>query len=286
MPTSKRKDKLSDIVLLDVSIKEKEVLLTFETEELLLSLDDYLDDYFYPGKAISKKEYSLLKEKSRQKKARLYLSSLLSQRRYTIKQVKDKLHTYSKSLKEKDIQDLLKPYIESGILDDKSYALDYIQSKKEAGYGKQYLLSELNKRGIPTSLLKDMEIEELLEEKDSADTLFLLLDKMEKQHRNETVEKRKQSLYALLLRRGFSYQEASDAVNDYYASLSEEEIENISQNRAKLLIEKAKQCYNALESRNLDERKKKDLFYQKMVRLGFHYDEIKTICEKERYYQS
>ena len=87
----KKQSGISTNTLKDVTRKDKNVLLVFPKRKILLSTEDYLSGYFYPGKEFSDDEILVLKKKSGLRKAESYLHSLLRNRRYTIKEVKDKL---------------------------------------------------------------------------------------------------------------------------------------------------------------------------------------------------
>ena len=104
----KKQSGISTNTLKDVTRKDKNVLLVFPKWKILLSAEDYLSGYFYPGKEFSDDEILVLKKKSGLRKAESYLHSLLRNRRYTVKEVKDKLKK-KYALGEEEINSLLSP---------------------------------------------------------------------------------------------------------------------------------------------------------------------------------
>ena len=152
----KKQSGISTNTLKDVTRKDKNVLLVFPKRKILLSTEDYLSGYFYPGKEFSDDEILVLKKKSGLRKAESYLHSLLRDRRYTVKEVKDKLKK-KYVLGEEEINSLLSPYIEDQILDDESYAFDFYESKKEQGYGKNAIDAKLKRKGIPEEILHKLD---------------------------------------------------------------------------------------------------------------------------------
>jgi SOS response regulatory protein OraA/RecX len=266
-------------VIKDIEMKKKGILLLVDEEEFFLSPDSYSDAYYYPGKELTKEEYQDLKRASRDKKAKDYLVKLVSSRRYTHKELYDKIENkYHLGYKENEL--LLLPYVQAHIIDDKAYALDYCESKIAQGYGKRYLLEKLKAKGIKDSILQDKELEELFVI--SLDQIEPLINKANKSKKNKTIEERKTSIMQLLIRRGYTSSQAKGAIDHFYSSLSQEEKKEEERNRVNLLKKEADKCYNFLVRQNrYDARKKKDAFIKKLLAKGFHYDEIMTILTED-----
>lgn len=279
MSMKKQSGEASKYTILEVEEEKSGVSLSFGKEKLLISFSSYASGYYYPGKELEEKEYQTLKEQSSLKKAEDYLSSLLKRNRYTVNGAKEKLEKRF-SLPEKEISLLIKPYQEAGILDDLSYAVDFASSKAEMGYGKRYIEAELKKRKIDPKVLKN---EDVLEQYNkSLEVLPLLIDKKNNTLKNLPLTKRKENLYAFLLRRGFEESLVKKEIHDYYQNLTPEEKEEESRNKALLLKKEAAKCYNALAYRNeMDGEKKKKLFFSRLMRKGFTYHEIDAWMNQE-----
>lgn len=260
----------------DVCQKKTGVLLSVQGKEYFLSIDDYLEGLFYPGKEISEEDMESLKKNSRLKKAKDYLLRLLSERRYTQFELRTKLEK-KYSLSQAETQEILSPYIENHLIDDDAYMRDYLETKIEQGYGRNYLLAQLQKKGISQERLASIP----KEFPNQDEILFSLVEKMNRAKSSITLEKKKESIFSALLRRGFSSSKAKKAIEDFYSSLNEEEIKEEKKKRTVLLKKEADKCYNSLcAKKDVTTAKKKDTFIRKLLQKGFHYDEIETIMKE------
>ncbi len=260
----------------EVCQKKTGVLLSIQGKEYFLNFDDYLEGLFYPGKELSLEEMESLRKNSRQKKAKDYLLLLLSQRRYTQAELEAKLEK-KYFLTKKEAMELLSPYIESHLIDDEAYMKDYLEAKIEQGYGTDYILSQLRKKGISENLLSSIP----KENPDQEEILFSLVEKMNRSKSSMILEKKKESIFSTLLRRGFSSAQAKKAIEAFYSSLDEEAKEEERKKRKVLLKREAEKCYNSLcAKKDNTQAKKKDAFIRKLLQKGFHYDEIEAIVKE------
>lgn len=267
--------------IIDISPEKNGVTIVFPLEKFSLSLSDYSDGFYYPGKKLSKEEFQRLKACSKEKSAKDYIALLLQKHRYTIQGAKEKIRHRFPSFPEEKINSFLVPYQEAGVLDDLSYAEDFATLKSEGGYGENYIVSELKKRGIPESILREKKIISQFEK--SAAALPLLVEKKDRLLRQNTMEKRKEVIQAFLIRRGYPLSIAREAIRLYYLNRGEAEKEEDQNLRSVLLKKEAQKCYNAIVRKTIDSHKKKGLFFQKMKMKGFRYDEIESIAEREGY---
>jgi SOS response regulatory protein OraA/RecX len=279
--STKRQYVATSRIIEDVKVTKEGITLIFPHEELLISLSSYSDGYYYPGKELSKSEYLELKRLSKDRQVENYLSMLLKRSRYTIFGIKGKIKHRYPSLTEEEIHVLLLPYIESGILDDLSYAEDFASLKSEAGYGEDYIIAELKKRGIEEKVLKRKEVWSNYSK--SKEVLPKLIEKKNRALKNYTLEKRKQNLQAFLIRRGYSATLARKEINAFYQKYSEAEKQSDAKIRVNVLKKEAQKCYNAVTRKPVDAYKKKELFYNKLRMKGFRFDEIQSLVESEGY---
>lgn len=276
--------KLSDIasktshVINDVTLKKGDVLLLVDNKEITISTDSYLSDYFYPGKELDGKQYAELLKMEKQMKSRKYLLYLLSHGRYTTYEIKKRLKE-KHSLSEKDCDEMIKPYVESGLLSDREYVVDYLESKTEQGYGKQYLISTLKRKGIPESMLKEKEIQSLMEENKEA--VYTFLSKEDKKRKALSSKKRREVLMQCLYRRGFTSSQSQAMIDDYFSSMSLEERKKQEENSKMLLKKEALKCYNSFVRKYPDVKKRKQAFLQRFLRQGYEYSEIEELIQQE-----
>ncbi len=266
--------------ILDVTVEKGKVLLTLKHDVLTLSQEVYAEGYYYPGKVLSKKECQHLKNEEKLSKAKSYLSLLLSRGRYSVKETKKRLKEKYR-LNEKQIDSLLVPYLESHILSDQDYALDFIESRAEKGYGRRYFLSELKKRGIGEDILSSEEITSLLS--DGKEALPLLVEKECKKRKNVSPSKREEQIICLLIRRGFALSDIRNAMDDYENGKSEEEKRQDAENCDLLLRKDVAKCYNAVMKKYSDPQKRKDEFFHRLLWNGYKYSKIEEIRKEEDY---
>lgn len=131
----------------------------------------------------------------------------------TSKQLEDKLLKDEKYSEEKIklVIEYMKSY---RYIDDRQYAYDYINGRKNSK-GIKVLLYELKNKGIPEDILEEMKEE--FSDYDSSEAIKKLIIKKGIDPNSED-RKQREKLYRFLLSRGFNYSEISRAVSD----LSEE----------------------------------------------------------------
>lgn len=252
----------------------------------MIDEETYLNHYFYPGKELSDEEVLLLKRAGKDKKASDYLSSLLLRGRYTYHQLFEKLEKKFPSLSEKEIKSLLSPYVADGLIDDKSYAVDFASSRAEQAYGSKAILAELKKRGVNEEIRSSPEVKEAISS--APEALSLYVDSLYKRKSSIPNKKKKEMISASLLRRGFSYSEIESALKEKESEKTEEEREAERKEETSTLKKEAKKCYNSLTHTSsflaLDKRERRKKMMEKLLRKGFAYEEVVSeLDNKEEY---
>ncbi len=277
----KKQSGISTNTLKDVVRKDKNILLVFPKRKILLSTEDYLSGYFYPGKEFSDSEISTLKEKSSLCKAEGYLHSLLRNHRYTIKETTDKLKI-KYALSEDKIHFLLSLYIEDKILDDESYAFDFYESRREQGYGENAIFAKLKRKGIPEEIIQKLRTQEEASSP-SRDKILSLLERKDKPNLRKPIQKRKESLFAFLLRRGFNPSDAEKFIEDYFEALPRTKDEQTEQRKAEYLKKEGEKCYNAVRKKNLSSFQRKSKFLSSRREKGFLKEDIDSFLSQRGY---
>lgn len=279
---TKKKEKT--ILALNPQKKGVEIVVS-QREKYLIDEETYLDHYFYPGKVLSDEEVLLLKKASKNKKASDYLVLLLSRGRYTYHQLFQKLET-KYPLGEKEIKSLLAPYVENGLIDDKSYALDYASSKAEQGYGRNYILDALKERGVNSTLAHSPEVMEAMDS--SFEVLPDLITSLKKRKSNLSRQKQEEAIQQALLRRGYSYSEIEEALRSLKEEETPEEIEKAHEEEKLLLRNEARKWYNSFTRSpsfsTLSPMEKKKKLTEKLLRRGFPLAEVKEELDKKEEY--
>ena len=99
-----------------------------------------------------------------------------------------------------------------GYIDDEKYAMEYVKSRTESKrYGKLRIKQELRERGISDAL-----IEQALAESTADEPAMALAHLEKKTHGNTDLdEKEKRRCFDYLMRRGFTYETARQAIRQY-----------------------------------------------------------------------
>ena len=270
----------------DVVFEKGKVVICIDSKRYTISQESYLSGYFYPGKVLSSEEMKTLTESSRLVKANDYLHRLLSQGRYTEKMAATKLRTHFPNLRQSEIHTLLKPYLDSHVIDDKSYVVDFIQAKQEQGYGKAYLVQSMKQFGVPQKILDSSDVQALLNTEDSNDPMLLsLIGRLDRHYAGQPLEKRKAAIQAGLSRRGYSLAVIQEAIRSHFDGYSKDQWEEDRIRQDKSLKDEMTKCYNSLKSRPVDDSKKRQLLIDRLLRKGYSYAAISTLLTKERYFQ-
>jgi regulatory protein len=265
----------------DIRIDGKKIFLVLRKSTLLISEEAYLSGYYYPGKELSLRDIAHLRDLSSSSKSETYVKELLNRGRYTEKELCERLkRKYGLSYPE--AEGVLAPFKESGLIDDLSYALDYLEAKIPAGYARRYLLADLRKRGVPEKILSGKEVQASFEkEKESLEDLLPILEKKEA---SKPVRKRKEAMYAALLRRGFSAEESQEALEHHFASRSPEERGEDERLESDSLGKEAERCYNSLRTQSLEPEKARERFFARLLRKGYSYSEVRDVLGKKGYF--
>ena len=162
------------------------------------------------GKNIREEDYREITEKVLPRRAKLRAMNLLQKRRYTEKQLTEKLKEgfYTEEI----IKDAI-AYVKSfHYLDDLQYAVDYI-TYHESTKSKRKLEMDLKQKGIPDTILRQAFCE-WQEMGGSQDEMRMIKELLQKKHYDpECDEKEKHRIYAFLLRKGFSVDHVNRALS-------------------------------------------------------------------------
>lgn len=164
------------------------------------------------GQEVREEDYREILEIVLPKRAKLRAMNLLQKKRYTQKQLKDKLQEgfYPEEIIEETIA-----YVKYfHYLDDLQLAIDYI-TYHEAHKTRRKLISDLIQKGISEDVIKRAfeEWEASGGSQNEQDMIYKLLEK--KRYTPECGEKEKRRIYAFLLRKGFSVDNVNRALRMY-----------------------------------------------------------------------
>ena len=196
-------------------------------------------------RAKSRKSY--MAERKRKQKLTCFDQGLVSlgRRSMSVKELTEKLTT--KNYEEEEIKETIIRLLDFGYLNDEKFARDRIRSRAElTGWGKQRIVMELRKKGVASTIIEKAmenweddeegadaglfaEIKQNNWQENASDILMrkfgkwpedlpLSLDSsMEweiKQDKMKLIQKEKTRRLNFLIRRGFSFEEAQNALNE------------------------------------------------------------------------
>ncbi len=278
MSTKEQKDKNYDCYIIkDVGQKRGLVAVKINDEEILLTTSSYADHFLYPNKKLTRDEYLNLLGEEKLIKAKKYLSTVLSRNRYTIQEVKNKVRSKF-YLDDKKIEALLKEYIESGILDDTSYAFDFIESGQLKGFSFDYLKYKLKQKGIADEIFNKDDILKL--RTNDYDSLLNLIIKLNGKNANTPLKSRKEKMINYCLQHGYSYEQVKSCMDEFYSSDLFDLNSNIESEKI-LMNKKIVEFYNSLKNKGYSDKELKNKLVTKLINKGFKYSDIIQEIEKE-----
>lgn len=267
----------SGYIIKDVVQKRGLVAIKINDEEILLTTSSYADYFLYPNKELTREEYTNLLSEEKFIKTKKYLSTILSRNRYTIQEVKNKVRNKF-NLDDKKIDLLLKEYIESGILDDTSYAFDFIENGQLKGYSFDYLKYKLKQKGIADEILNKDDILRL--KINDYDSLLNLIVKLNEKNTNVPLKSRKEKMINYCLQHGYSYEQVKSCMDEFYSSDLFDLNSNIESEKI-LLNKKNVEFYNSLKNKGYSDKELKNKLITKLINKGFKYSDIIQEIEKE-----
>lgn len=133
-------------VIEDIKIYKTKITLKINDEKISISKEAYYKMNLYIGKPITDKEIEELKEITSISKALSYIYGLFKKKRYSVKEIKQKLH--AKNLKTSQISSILEILTSSNLVNDEIYKQEFIYDMTERCYGKNRIIKDLNSKGI------------------------------------------------------------------------------------------------------------------------------------------
>lgn len=198
------------VVIQKVAIRGKTVAVDLDDgERLIIPVELYSVYSIQAGAVITDIQYRQMKDESERflcrEKALTRLASR-SRSRHEILQFLKK-----KGFSEYIVNDTVQQILESGYLDDFSYALDYIRIRKSRKtVGKNALIRELNQKGVPRTIISRA-IRESDADRDDMDEMFRIAKKKYDSIRNR--KNRLAKVGQFLQGRGFEFGSIRSVLN-------------------------------------------------------------------------
>ncbi len=193
--------------------KKHQVRVLFTDDSfVLLDLDVYNASPIKEGDEISEDLLEELKARSDYERARQRALWYLDQKAYTEKALFDKLKTAG--FKEASAAAVICRFKELSLLDDRRYALDFAERAAESNISKREISQKLYLKGVHRDIIKETLDSVFVDENEQIQNLI------EKKYKRKLENPDKvQSVYAALIRKGFSYTAVRDALKAYSEEL-------------------------------------------------------------------
>ena len=245
------------------------VVILNDGEKLKLSHSSYTEFRLYEGKALEEEELSSLLAYEKEGEFYDYALRLLGKENYTVSSIRDKL--LGKGADEKQVASILARLEKEDLLNDERYAKIYVEDIASLRLlGKNKVLAELNRKGIKEDILSSLSFPEE-KELEKALSAASLLNKRYAKTSNGT--KKDKGINALI-RRGFSYEISSKAIEETLTPNDEEE-------------EKQRLCRDfelayARYERKYEGRKIFDAALKYLLRKGYAYEDVVSLIERKK----
>ena len=241
--------------------------LVFEDSTLVINEDIYTDYFLYANKILSEDEYNEILNRSNKMDGYAYIFRLLKERLYSSYQLKEKLIN-KKNIKPYIAKQIIQEFIDKGIIDDKRYTTEKIESLELKNYGYYRIKDTLYQEGIDIEKY-DYYLDDDKENKKIKELVPILMKKFS----SSSGTKMKESIYHSLINFGFD----EKTINRELSNINSEDLrKNDKENLKKkyLLI--------TLKYSKEDKKFYKDEIIDKLKRNGYRYsDIIETIEEYE-----
>lgn len=260
--------------IIDIMPTKGMIKIILKDQEILITKSSYSNFYLYPHKIVNEEELKELLKEAELSKVKKYVSLLLSKGRYTSNQVKLKIKSKYK-ISDEDINSVLKEYLDSKIIDDKTYSLDYIEKGQNEGKGYKFLVHKLKEKGVSDEILDSIEIKEF--QQNDEETIYVLINKLNNKKNNVPLLKKKNDIYQECFKNGYDSSLIKEAIDDFYSHVSLEDLQNERNNLKRKMLE----CYNSLKIKTKSSYELKRKLIASLISKGYSYNDILEEIEVE-----
>jgi len=184
-------------IITSIKFFDDHVDIYFNDECLSLSLDTYSSYHLTVGTQLSKEDYKKILETEEIYKYLNIANAYLSKAIHTENEVI--IYLRKNMASEPVIKKIIKLLKHYDLVCDEAYIQDYLEYCIDYGYGKNKVIDYLSKKGIKESDLNKISFSR----KDEKEKIKKLLPKYIEKYKELDLEKKKASIYRVLLSRGF-----------------------------------------------------------------------------------
>lgn len=254
-------------IIKKITFSKKRVTLYFHDGKMVISKEAYLSSYLFVGKALNKKDISLLKKMTDLDEGLEYALRLLKKSIYTEWKIREKL--YAKEIDKKSVDAIIIFLKNNDLINDEMFILNYIEEAKEKGFGKNKIINKLNEKGIFIEKLNKIKFKDSIE----LEKAKMHLPSLEKKYSKYNYESKKKHIYDYLIRQGFD----SHIVLECLKLINKI---NPTDEKNKLINDYHK-LIKKIERKDFpDKYKRKEYIITKLLSKGYRYSEITKIMEE------
>ena len=253
-----------------IKINKKKVTLTFlDNTKLDISYDAYSENYLFVGKVLSSKEIKKIKEVTSLEKGLNYAFSILNKSHISEHTLREKL--YKKEYVKPVVDAIIIFLKDNDLINDKMYALDYIEYANEMCIGKNKIIDDLKRKGVFIENIKGINFSNNNELRKAKS----LIPNLEKKYNSLNYQNKRKHIFDSLIIRGFDFDIATEAIKNIKTINVDDELVKLNKD-FKLILDKAKR--KQLENYEFDKFMKESL-----IRKGYKLKDIKKLLEE--YYE-
>ena len=231
---------IKDLTITKIKIGKKKASLYFHDEKIDITLNTYTDFHLFPNKVLTEKEFKSIQTRDALDQYMEYALKSLSASHVSEKALIEKLS--KKGANKKQIDFIVKEMKRLSLINDDELLNDYLEIAKYKHLGENKIKEELYKKGIPSSKIESLHFFNQLED------AILNLPTLERKYSSLNYESRKKHIYDNLLRLGFSYEIANEALLKIKGKDERVESESLK-NDVKKAINKYKTKYKGRDLR-------------------------------------
>jgi len=255
--------------LINFKVKDNFVVLSFGTFKLKILSETYSEFRFYIGQEYKKEYLKQVLFVDDKNKIIRYFCAKASKTTYCEKEAKSKLARKFPSMDKDAIEAAIAYLINTKLINDNNYVIQYLDYFNSAYYGKYYIINFFSNKGISKDLIDNIPFDEDKEKEKAINYFGLIKNKFV----SKNYAKQKRNIYDSLLKHGFG----TDIATELISSLQiDEKLE-----RKKLAADyiRAKNKYsNKKQKDNVQTNK----IVSYLVSAGYNYEDINDIIEVDK----
>ncbi|HMM00363.1 MAG TPA: RecX family transcriptional regulator [Bacilli bacterium] len=255
-----------EITITKIAHNKKSIKILFSTqEEIKIDIDTFTDFFLFEGKKVSIEEISRIKQRAEVASAQQYARSLVARHSYTEMEIRRRLR--NKKVENATINSIVKRLLDNNLINDLTFANDYMEYALHRGYGPKRVKNDLLKKGISPTIINNLPLTSL----DSDDQVDRMAKKFLHGKSFSNQKAQNDAVFAFLYRNGFSQSKAAAIVQKLPEIPHSLVMENLQSDLAK-----AKKRYQSKYSgRDLRQR----IIYL-LEQKGYNYEDISLVLEE------